>query len=811
MDAFSLAPLLFVLPLLGVIFNIFAGRRLVEADPQRGEPIAGWFSTTMTLSCFVIAVYLALSISANGYHAHTVYLFDWFNIPSADFYIPWAMYLDTLSSTMLLVITGVGSLIHIYAIGYMHGDKSFAKFFAYLNLFIFFMLILVTGNSYLTLFVGWEGVGLCSFLLIGFWFDKPDGVGLENNRAARKAFIANRVGDFAMILAMILTFWTFRSMEFENVFASALEMFEAKEMVIFPMGMEFSLGAVLSAITALFLVGATGKSAQIPLYIWLPDAMAGPTPVSALIHAATMVTSGIYLITRSNVLFEIVRKDGYLLFDLISTNDLVALTGACTALFAGLIAFTQFDIKKVLAYSTVSQLGFMIAAVGMGAYVAGMFHLMTHAFFKALLFMGSGSVIHGMEHGHHHLHEHHGHDEHHGDDHDAHHEDEFDPQDMRFMGGLRHKMPWTYRTYMVGTLALAGIFPLAGFWSKDEILAHASKNGIMLFEVVGWILTAAAFCTAFYMGRQIKMVFFGEPRHEAVEHVPESAPTMVFPLMVLAVAVIIGGFFNTPFFANENAIVAGYGPAYVPGYVAEEVPSESHAEEGDAHGDADDSHHAEESHGADDGHHAEESHGAEDHAGGHHDAGNFLLYEQWLEHSIPSFELTNEKVLKMPKTPVVLQFDVATISTVSAVLGLVLALMVFYRHKPQDAHDRDPLQSTPIWWMSVLPFDTLFIKGFVESVFNPFSKILAERVDWDFWHDFFHDRIIRDTFVALANFLRDVFDPKGVDGVVNGTAKTMRRLADVLRVTQTGHVGNYALSLFFGVVAVVSYFIYMTN
>ncbi|MDA0243316.1 MAG: NADH-quinone oxidoreductase subunit L [Chloroflexi bacterium] len=766
MNAFGLAPLLLVMPVIGVLFNIFAGRKLVAGDPHTGERISGWFATSMTLTNFVIAILLFLSLMANGHHAETIPLWTWFNIPSADFYIPWAMYIDTLSAVMLLVITGVGSLIHIYAIGYMHGDKDFARFFIYLNMFIFFMLILVTGSSYLMLFVGWEGVGLCSFLLIGFWFDKPDGVGLVNGRAARKAFIANRVGDFAMVLAMILTFWVFGSMQFEPVFEHALELFEAEELVhIF--GGQFAIGQVLSWITVLFLVGATGKSAQIPLYIWLPDAMAGPTPVSALIHAATMVTSGIYLIVRSNVLFEIVRQSHHTLLGLISVNDLVALTGAITAVAAGLIAFTQFDIKKVLAYSTVSQLGFMIAAVGMGAYVAGMFHLVTHAFFKALLFLGSGSVIHGMEHGHHHLHDHahgHGHDSHghddkkkkkHGhDSHDDHHaDDHFDPQDMRFMGGLRHKMPWTFWTYMAGTFALAGFFPFAGFWSKDEILAHAKTNDGTIFTVVYWLLTVAAVCTAFYMGRQIKMVFFGQPRHEAVKHVPESDPKMVFSLVILAILSTLGGFLNTPFF-SEAAYKA---------------------------------------------------------ASAAHDYGPFLAYEHWLEHAIQSFHLTEEGILHMPHTPTWLQFDVALLSSALAIIAMSLAVFVVYRNRPQKATDRDPLQSTPIWWMSVLPLDTLLVKGFVERVFNPFSNWLGQRFDWDFWHDFVHDRIIHDTFVTAANFLRDVFDPKGIDGLVNGTARTARRLADVLRLTQTGNVGNYALSLFFGVVFLVVYFVVMAN
>lgn len=780
MNAFGLAPLLYVLPIVGVLFNTFAGIRLASADPKRGEAIAGWFATTMTLLCFGIAVLQVLSLQSHDYHAQTIPLLSWIHIPSAGLEINWAMYIDTLSATMLLVITGVGSLIHIYAIGYMHGDKDFAKFFVYLNLFVFFMLILVTGNSYLTLFVGWEGVGLCSFLLIGFWFDKPHGVGLANNRAARKAFIVNRLGDFAMILAMTLTFWVFHSLDYETVFGHALEMYESKELV--PLfGSSYELGTVLSWITVLFLLGATGKSAQIPFYVWLPDAMAGPTPVSALIHAATMVTSGIYLITRSNVLFEIVRDSHVLLFGLVSTNDIVAFVGAFTALSAGLIAFTQYDVKKVLAYSTVSQLGFMIAAVGMGAYVAGMFHLVTHAFFKALLFMGSGSIIHGMEHGHHHLHDHHGHgghghddkkhdkkhdahghDDHHHDDHHAaeDHHDDFDPQDMRTMGGLRHKMPWTFWTYMIGTLALAGIFPFAGFWSKDEILAHATYNNeYPMFLVVRILLTLAAICTAFYMGRQIKMVFFGTARHEAAEHASESSWPMVFPLVVLAILSTAGGFLNTPFMSQE----------------AYKASKEAH------------------------------------------EPGYNLVYEHWLEHSIQSFELTDEGVVKMPYTPTWLLIEeVAIPSTVLALLSMGLAVFVVFGSRPVKATDPDPLQVMPgigsLWkFWSILPLNTLYINIFVERIFNPFSDWLAFKVDWEFWHDFFHNNIIRDTFNTIADFMAEILDPKGVDGFVLGVAHGARRLADVLRVGQTGNVGNYALTLFLGVVVLVAYFVMMSG
>jgi len=732
MNAFNLAPLILAFPVIGVLFNGLTGRRFLATDRKIGEQWCGWFASFMALSAFVIAVLLFFSLRSNGFHAETVQLFDWIRIPSANFRVPWSIQVDTLSVTMMLVVTGVGSLIHIYAIGYMHGDPDFSRFFAYLNLFLFFMLILVTGNSYLMLFVGWEGVGLCSFLLIGFWFDRVDEQNVPMNaNAARKAFVANRVGDFAMILAMILTFWSFGSLEFEPVFSNALQMFESGQLVEFGL-FSAPLGTVLTAVTALFLMGAAGKSAQIPLYIWLPDAMAGPTPVSALIHAATMVTSGIYLIVRSNVLFEIVRASDVKLFGLVSSPDLVAYVGTGTALLAGLIAFTQFDIKKVLAYSTVSQLGFMIAAVGMGAYVAGMFHLITHAFFKALLFLSSGSVIHGMEHGHHHIA--------HGEDH---HDDGFDPQDMRSMGGLRHKMPTTFAVYMIGALALSGIFPLAGFWSKDEILAHGSEHN----QVVYWMLTVAAFCTAFYMGRQLKMVFFGQPRHTAAEHAQESPRVMTVPLMILAALSVVGGFLNAPFFSEGIA------------------------------------------------------------EANRHQAGGFWLgLEGWLEHAIPAFRLSEEGVVHMPHTPVVLSWLIAGSSTLLALLALGGAFYWVYRNRPQTADERDPLQSTPIWWFSVLPLNTLFMDGVV-PLFNRVSAWLGHQLDGAFWHDFVHENIIRDFFLEFARFAADVLDMQGVDGLVNGSGRVARRLAGVIRRTQTGYARNYALSVFLGAVALLIYFI----
>jgi len=747
MDLFKVAPLILILPVLGVLFNAFFGRKVVESSPRLGEKYSGWVASGLAVGAFAVALILAFALRQNGMHAEVIHLFDWINIPSVGFHIPWSIQVDTLSVTMMMVVAGVGSLIHIYAIGYMHGDPDFSRFFTYLNLFLFFMLILVSASSYLMLFVGWEGVGLCSFLLIGFWFDRVDKKGQAMNaNAARKAFIANRVGDLAMILAMILLFWTFGSLEFGTVFSSAEELFHSGHMVEFGL-FQASLGSVLTAVTALFLMGAAGKSAQIPLHIWLPDAMAGPTPVSALIHAATMVTAGIYLITRSNVLFEIVRQladnGGALLFGLISSPDLVALIGASTALLAGLIAFTQFDIKKVLAYSTISQLGFMIAAVGMGAYVAGMFHLVTHAFFKALLFLSSGSVIHGMEHGHHHLHDH---GDVPSDDGDEHHDDElaFDPQDMRHMGGLWSRMPITKWTFLVGALALSGLAPLAGFWSKDEILAHANDHN----QLVYWLLTLAAVCTAFYMGRQLKMVFFGKARHEAAAHAGESVPLMTIPLVILSVLAVFGGLLNLPFLSKGAA---------------------------------------------------DASHG--------HASGAYLMLERWLEHSIASFELTEAGVLHLPHTPIVLSPAVAGVSTVLALTALLGAIFIVYRRRPISSSDKDPLQKTPIWWFAVLPLNTLVMKGMIPA-FNAAATWLAEVLDWKIWHDGFHDLIVRNSFVKGARFITDVIDEQGIDGLlVNGSAKAVSWTAERMRLVQTGYIRNYALSVFAGVVLLLAYFL----
>ena len=507
---FWLVPWVVFIPVIGLLINIIFGIRLPEK-------VVGTIASLASGLAFVVAVLLAVSLVSNP-EGEVVTLAEWIRI--GDFQVRWAFQVDTLSVTMMLLVSGVGTLIHIYSIGYMHEDvrhngdpKRFRRFFVYMNLFIAAMMILVSSDNYLMLFVGWEGVGLCSYLLIGFWFEKgKDGIG--NAVAAKKAMVTNRIGDFGVLLALFFMFWGFGSLDFHTVFEKAPEVAEAAPWII-------------AAITLAMLLGVTGKSAQIPLYVWLPDAMAGPTPVSALIHAATMVTAGVYLIARSAELYIQVPQ----------VQNVVALVGAATALFAATIAVGQFDIKKVLAYSTVSQLGFMVAAVGMGAFVAGMFHLIAHAFFKGLLFLASGSVIQGVERGQHHV------------EHDEKlkktlkgHSHDFDPQDMRNMGGLRHTMKLTFWVYLIGALALAGIFPFAGFWSKDEILLDASLHNQPVFIM----LLLAAFLTAFYMTRQVLLVFFGKSRSSAAQYAKESPPTMTIPLIILAFLSTVGGALNLP-------------------------------------------------------------------------------------------------------------------------------------------------------------------------------------------------------------------------------------------------------------------------
>ncbi|MFQ5558399.1 MAG: NADH-quinone oxidoreductase subunit L, partial [Acidimicrobiales bacterium] len=430
-------------PLAGFVVLVVGGRRI-------GEPVAGWLATAAMAGSFgtSITVYAGLLDREGEERFFVQTLFEW--VPAGDFSVDVGFLVDPLAVTMTLFVTGVGMLIHLYSIGYMHGDRDFAKFFAYLNLFAFSMLMLVLGDNLLLTFLGWEGVGLCSYFLISFWFTDE-----TNASAGKKAFVTNRIGDWGFMVAMFLAFGAVGSLDYVDLFGNAGSLSQS----------------TATAITVLLFVGAAGKSAQFPLYLWLPDAMAGPTPVSALIHAATMVTSGVYLLTRVN---PVIAEAA----DWAPTT--IAWVGAGTALFAATVAVAQNDIKKVLAYSTVSQLGYMVLAVGTGAYVAAIFHMVTHAFFKALLFLGSGAVIHGMD----------------------------DDQDMRHYGGLRRLMPVTAVTFIVGWLAIAGVPPFAGFWSKDEILAFAWDENIGLWAV-GFV---TAILTAFYMSRQVFMTFFGRYR-----------------------------------------------------------------------------------------------------------------------------------------------------------------------------------------------------------------------------------------------------------------------------------------------------------
>jgi len=464
------------LPLIGFLINGLGRTKLSKS-------LTGIIGSGVILASFLISVFVFFQVKSGN--THVAHYFDFINTGSLK--IGFDFQIDQLSSLFLLIITGVGFLIHVYSTSYMHEEdsKDFAKYFAYLNLFVFSMLLLVMGGNYIIMFIGWEGVGLCSYLLIGFWFKDN-----SNNDAARKAFIMNRIGDFGFLLAVFWLIAKLGTADYHDVFSnvSKLSLFD------------------ITGITLLLFVGATGKSAQIPLYTWLPDAMAGPTPVSALIHAATMVTAGIYMIARSNILFTMAPV----------TQSVIAVIGLATAVVAATIALKQNDIKKVLAYSTVSQLGYMFLGLGVGAYTGAVFHVMTHAFFKALLFLGAGSVIHAMG----------------------------GEQDMRNMGGLKKYMSITHITFLLGCFAIAGIPPFAGFFSKDEILAAAfAKNPV--YWAVG-VLTA--FMTAFYMFRLYGMTFLGKFRgtHDQEHHLHESPAAITIPLIVLAILAVVGGLIGIP-------------------------------------------------------------------------------------------------------------------------------------------------------------------------------------------------------------------------------------------------------------------------
>jgi NADH-quinone oxidoreductase subunit L len=512
----DLIPFIVAIPLLGFLINGLVG--LKSESYRKHKALIGGLSTLAVFIPFIIAVLLFINMSSDS-EPIVVHLFTW--IKAGHFSTDIAYRIDPLSIVMVMVVTGVGSLIHLYSMGYMSDDRGYWKFFAYLNLFIFAMLNLVMGSNVLLLFLGWEGVGLCSYLLIGFWYEDMD-----KAIAAKKAFLYNRVGDFAFLIAMFMLYQTVGSLDFGVII---------KNVHNIPHNYAFW-------ITLLMLVGATGKSAQIPLFVWLPDAMAGPTPVSALIHAATMVTSGIYLISRLSFLYALVP----------SVMLVVAVIGGVTALVAATIAITQQDIKRVLAYSTVSQLGYMFLALGAGGYAAAMFHLVTHAFFKGLLFLGAGSVITSMHRVEHKL-EHEGKHVH------------FDPQDMRNMGGLKKYMPSTYWTFMLATLAISGIPIFAGFFSKDEVLAFAFNAGLgqyaqgMYFAVWG-IGMITAFLTGFYMFRLTIGTFHGtfklpkrvKGAENAEQYLEENGWNMTVPLWILGILSAIGGFIGLPEFWAET-------------------------------------------------------------------------------------------------------------------------------------------------------------------------------------------------------------------------------------------------------------------
>jgi len=610
-----------LLPLIGAVLNIFFGGRW-------GKKFAGILASAAVLGSFLISLRVFALLSPTGVLRDTLY--TW--IESEPFKAQVSFQADALTAVMLLVITGIGFLIHLYSTGYMAHDEGEARYFAYLNLFVFFMSVLVLADNLLLLFVGWEGVGLCSFLLIGFWYEDH-----VNTSAGNKAFIVNRIGDFGFLLGMLLLFWEMNRLGVPSLDVAALKDAAAR---IPPDSVVL--------ITLLFFIGATGKSAQIPLYVWLPDAMQGPTPVSALIHAATMVTAGVYLTARLNFLFALAPW----------TLSLIAIVGAATALLAGTIAVAQTDIKRVLAYSTVSQLGYMFLAAGVGAFGAAVFHLFTHAFFKACLFLGAGSVMHAMS----------------------------GEQDMRKMGGLRRRLPVTYWTYLIAALALAGIPPTAGFFSKDRILleAYSSPRGSVVLWFVGWI---TAGLTAFYMFRQLFMVFHGTSRaEESVQsHIHESPPAMTVTLIVLALGSITAG------------------------WVA--LPSRD-------------------------------------------------VWDPWLQAVLGAGnpaehgEAVNEALL-------------VGLTVGIAVIGIALAYFIYGR-------ERRIAEGGPVW------------------------RVLAHKYYIDELYDFLFVR----PFTAAASWLARAFDPRFIDGAVNGVAGLVRGISASGRRLQSGNVQHYLFAFLLGTILI---------
>ncbi len=751
-----------LLPLIGAAINGLLGRKL-----RFSEQLIGGIAVGSVALAFLISVAAVYSYGFGGHpHWPDPYLtsqdgfsFDW--IPGgavsvnhgaeagryALLNIEWSYQLDPLSSIFMLIVTGVGLCIFVFATGYMHGETGFYRFFAYMGLFMFAMLVLVMGSNFLMMFVGWEGVGLCSYLLIGYYFEKQ-----EAANASRKAFITNRVGDFGFALAIFGIIATFGSAQYTEVFNQAKS---------YPVELLGHWG-LLSWIALGLFIGACGKSAQLPLHVWLPDAMAGPTPVSALIHAATMVTAGLYMVTRTNVIFQ--HSQTMLL--------VVALVGMATAIFAAIIGITQNDIKKVLAYSTVSQLGFMFMAAGVGAFVISIFHVMTHAFFKALMFLGAGSVIHGMHH----------------------------EQDMRRMGGLKKYMPYTYWTFFAGWLAICGIPPLSGFWSKDEILWNAASTSAIPFGWLVWLVgTIAATCTAFYMTRLMAMTFWGRERfrekpehheihgdHGHAEHVPHESPrAMWVPLVVLAVLATIGG-------------LVGIGPAFekltgskhpgdklnISNWLAPIVWNPATGEFNVPHG-------------AEHGAVAEHATPAPEHATpapATAEASHAAAETHWfnLAHAVEN--VTHSHLLT--------EWLFIAISIVVAVFGILLG-MLFYVRSPGLAD---------VWAQRLRPlYNASYNKFWVDEFYG--WAITRRVMDAARGVYAFDSRLVDGIVNGLATLSRGFsrvvggVDKYFVDGIVNTIAAFIKRLMSPLfRAAQTGFTQNYALVMVIGLMIAVALF-----
>ena len=658
MEPDFLIRLILLLPLAGALVNGVVP--LFQARLRTRETLIGTIGTTVVAVPFLLTLYLFLTYGGDPIVAD---FYTW--MAAGDLDLSFAYRVDELSLIMTLVVTGVGGVIHLYSIGYMHGDEGYWRFFAYLNLFIFAMLNLVLANNLPVLFLGWEGVGLCSYLLIGFWYTD-----LSNSSAANKAFIVNRIGDFAFLIAMFLVFRELGTLSFDVVLAQGPDL----------------PTATLNWIVFLFFLGATGKSAQIPLFVWLPDAMAGPTPVSALIHAATMVTSGLYLLARLSAL----------VLSAPVVMAIIAVTGAATALMAATIAVAQTDIKRVLAYSTVSQLGYMFMAAGVGAFFVSIFHVVTHAFFKACLFLGSGSVIHGMEEVEHSLEQ------------DGQDVEDFDPQDMRTMGGLKEYMPATSTTYLLATLAISGIPLTAGFFSKDEILFKAFEFGYA-GHGYAWAVWAVgvltALLTAFYMMRSYVLTFEGEPRWSASDrHEPHESPSsMTIPLWTLGVLSLVGGFIGLP------AVIQGGDWNWIHHYLGAEYGGP--VAEASLHG----------------------------------------------------------------HVPLALEWGLIGLSSAIA-LGTVYYTWAVYSAQG-------------------LEYDA-FLQARLPGLYRTWR-------DKYYWDDFYENVVVETVIDGLGRKAFAAFDTHVVDGAVNGVARLAQRASALLRLTQTGIVQNYALSLVLGVVLVV--------